>query len=64
MNKELLYQIATGVIKEPMLELEADGEKRVFQGRDARIFAFGALLGLKISSPETKIKVTDLNAQS
>ena len=62
MDKELLYKIASGQIAEPKLELESDGEVQIFVGRDAKIFAFGALFGMKVSSPETSVNVKDLNA--
>lgn len=62
MDKDLLYKIASGQIAEPKLELESDGDVQIFEGRDAKIFAFGALFGMKVSSPETSVNVKDLNA--
>ena len=45
--KDSLYKIATGQISEPLLELEVDGNIQVFRGRDAKVFAFGMLAGMK-----------------
>jgi hypothetical protein len=47
--KELAYKVASGQIENPKITLEVDGEKQVFEGRDARVFCFGYLAGLKAS---------------
>lgn len=47
--KELAYQVASGQIENPVITLEVDGEKQVFAGRDAKVFCFGYLTGLKAS---------------
>lgn len=59
MDKELLYKIATGQIEDPKLDIECDGETQTFEGRDARVFSFGALFGMKVESPETNVEVLE-----
>jgi hypothetical protein len=47
-HADSLYQVASGQIENPSIELEIEGEKQKFEGRDARVFAIGILAGLKI----------------
>ncbi len=48
LEKEMMYKIATGRIENPSIELEIDGELQKFEGRDANLFAFGVLAGMKV----------------
>lgn len=45
--KELAYKIASGQIENPSITLEVNGEKQEFSGRDAKVFCFGYLTGLR-----------------
>jgi hypothetical protein len=47
--KDLAYKVASGQIENPSITIEVDGESQVFSGRDARVFCFGYLTGLKAS---------------
>ena len=47
--KELAYKVASGQIENPSITLEGNGESQVFHGRDAKVFCFGYLTGLKAS---------------
>ncbi len=51
-NKQHLYQVASGAIENPSIEIEVDGETQKFEGRDAKLFAFGMLAGLKAAKEE------------
>jgi hypothetical protein len=53
--KELAYKVASGQIENPKITLEVDGEEQVFEGRDARVFCFGYLTGLKASKNQPKV---------
>jgi len=46
-DKAVMYKVASGQIAEPRLTLTVDGEQQVFEGRDAKVFAFGYLAGCK-----------------
>lgn len=61
-DKDLLLEIASGEITEPRIELGVDGSSKVFEGREAKVFAFGALMGMKIIRDEAKIK--DMNTSA
>ena len=50
--RESLYLIASGQIENPSIELEVDGERQSFFGRDAKVFAFGMLAGLKAAKDD------------
>ncbi len=50
--KKALYLVASGQIEQPSIELEVNGEKQTFSGRDAEFFAFGMLAGLKASKDD------------
>ena len=53
--KELAYKVASGQIENPKITLEVDGEQQVFEGRDAKVFCFGYLTGLKASASPVNI---------
>jgi hypothetical protein len=57
-TKDSLYQVATGALKEPKLEFEINGEVQVFEGRDARVFAFGMLAGIKAEQEGSNLTTT------
>ena len=60
-DRETLYLVASGEIESPSLELEVNGHKEIFDGHDARVFAFGVLAGLKIGEYESSDNVTIKN---
>ena len=47
LDKEMMYKVASGQIAYPKLTLTVDGEQQIFEGRDAKVFAVGYLLGLR-----------------
>lgn len=55
--KELAYKIANGQIENPSITLELGGGKVKFDGREAKIFCYGYLAGLKAA--EHGISVDD-----
>lgn len=57
--KETLMEVANGEMAEPYLELEIAGEMQVFEGRDARVFAFGMLAGMKSAESNVTVNCND-----
>ena len=55
MMKDLAYKVASGQIENPSITLEVDGESQVFSGRDAKVFCFGYLTGLKAAKHEPTV---------
>ena len=53
--KELAYKVASGQIDKPKITLEVDGEQQVFEGRDAKVFCFGYLTGIKASASHINV---------
>ena len=54
MDKNVFIEIASGRIEDPAIEVSVEGAKQKFEGKEARIFAFGALFGMRtIEAPET-----------
>jgi hypothetical protein len=47
MMKEIAYKVASGQIENPSITIEVDGESQTFSGRDAKVFCFGYLTGLR-----------------
>ncbi len=45
--KELAYKVASDQIENPSITLEVNGDKIKFDGREAKVFCFGYLAGLK-----------------
>lgn len=54
-KRQALYEVASGQIENPSIEIEVDGETQKFEGRDARCFAFGMLAGLKAARDEYSV---------
>jgi len=52
-----LFNVVTGKIKDPVLELEVDGENQIFKGREAKVFAFGVLTGMKTNDKGVSINL-------
>ena len=42
-----LFRVATGDLKDPTLTITVDGMDHEFIGKEAKVFAFGMLLGMK-----------------
>ncbi|MCB5226241.1 hypothetical protein JAO78_005365 [Alishewanella sp. 16-MA] len=59
--KELAYKVASGQIENPKVTLEVDGEKQVFEWREAKVFCFGYLTGLKASKNPPKVDDRTVN---
>lgn len=59
LEKKVLYEMASGKIENPSLELEVEGEIQKFEGRDARVFAFGMLAGIKAATDGMNVERTE-----
>lgn len=57
--KETLMKLASGEIDEPYLELEIEGEMQAFEDRDAKVFAFGMLAGMKSAESNVTVNCDD-----
>jgi hypothetical protein len=57
--KDTLMKLVSGEIDEPYLELEIEGELQKFEGRDAKVFAFGMLAGMKASESNVTVNCDD-----
>jgi hypothetical protein len=54
-KRQALYEVASGKIENPSIEIKVEGEVQRFEGRDAKCFAFGMLAGLKAASDEYSV---------
>ena len=48
--KKDLLALAKGEIEDPQVTIEVDGENLVFEGYSAKVFAIGALYGMKVEN--------------
>lgn len=47
--KKSLSDILLGKVSNPSIEIEVEGETQTFEGREAKVFAYGVLAGAKIA---------------
>jgi hypothetical protein len=62
MMKEIAYKVASGQIENPSITIEINGESQNFSGRDAKVFCFGYLAGLR--GAKNEIAVQDMTTEA